>query len=289
MKRFFLLSYLFTLSIISVAQTVENIHVEPEGDNIKISYRIGGSGESQLYNVTLTCSMDGGLRFEPKTVIGDVGANIRGGRSYYTIIWDVFEDVDEVGEAEFFVRVDLISDLSETPEMQKEQRQRPAQAVTQTPEETKTRKQDTGPARPEDLKDEAEPPQFKRSLLLAYTGSSPSPYGIRFGTLRNWGVYGGMRFGAEVDDISTYVTFTPFFGLTKYVAEAGFYRLHAYGGIGLTIEYFESVFYETSDTYNTFTLDFGVTNVLGPVTLSLGLEYLMGYSPDVVFGIGLVF
>ena len=285
MKRYCLLSALLALGILSMAQTVENIHVEPEGDNIKINYRIGGSTESQLYNVTLTCSRDGGPRFEPETVIGDVGPNIRGGRSFYTIIWDVFEDVEEVGEAEFFIRVDLVSDLSQSP-VQEE----PAQTVPdeQPRQQPRVVQQDTGPARPEDLEDD-EPVQFKRILLLAYSGSSPSPYGISFGTLRNWGVYGGMRFGLDVSEISSYVTFTPVFGLTKYIIGAGGYRLHGYGGVGVTIDYFESIYYDdpVSDTF--FTLDFGVTNVLGPISLSLGLEYLTGYSTEVTFGIGVVF
>ena len=38
--------------------------------------------------------------------------NIRGGRAYYTVVWDVFRDVAEVDNAEFFVKVDLVSDMA---------------------------------------------------------------------------------------------------------------------------------------------------------------------------------
>ena len=98
-----LLSFLFiSAGILLSAQTVENIRVVPDGENLKITYRIGGSTDLQFYTVHIACSMDGGARFEPKAVIGDVGHNIRGGRSFYTIIWNVFEDVDEVINPEIF-------------------------------------------------------------------------------------------------------------------------------------------------------------------------------------------
>ena len=43
MKRLSLFITALTISLVSFAQTVENIRIEPEGDNIKISYRIGES------------------------------------------------------------------------------------------------------------------------------------------------------------------------------------------------------------------------------------------------------
>jgi hypothetical protein len=91
-----------------LAQTVENIRVEPEGEVIRITYRIGGSLEDDLYNISLECSIDGGPRFEPRSALGDVGDNIRGGKSYYTIEWEVFKDLDEIGEAEFFISLDRV-------------------------------------------------------------------------------------------------------------------------------------------------------------------------------------
>ncbi len=94
------------------SQTVENIQVETNGDQILIHYRIGASAPDQLFHVTLTCSMDGITRFEPASTRGDVGPNILGGKSNYTIMWDVFEDLEEVSQAEFFVRIDLDRDES---------------------------------------------------------------------------------------------------------------------------------------------------------------------------------
>ena len=117
MKKIFLLAVLVFTANIILAQTVENIRVEQDGENLNIHYRIGGSTSEQLYFVTLTCSIDGGPVFEPKSVIGDVGANIRGGKSFNTVVWDVFEDVEEVGSVEFFVKVDLTSDEEEIKEV----------------------------------------------------------------------------------------------------------------------------------------------------------------------------
>jgi hypothetical protein len=63
-----------------LAQTVENIRVEQEGEKLNIHYRIGGSTTEQLYFVTLTCSVDGGTPFEPVSVIGDVGGQYPRGK-----------------------------------------------------------------------------------------------------------------------------------------------------------------------------------------------------------------
>ena len=106
MKRIITLLAAILMSLGATAQTVENIRVDQDGDNILVHYRIGGSTDAQTFTVRLSCSIDGGRRFEPVTVIGDVGQNIRGGRSNYTVTWDVFEDLDEVGEVEFFVNVE---------------------------------------------------------------------------------------------------------------------------------------------------------------------------------------
>ncbi|TFH25808.1 MAG: hypothetical protein E4H10_08790, partial [Bacteroidia bacterium] len=100
MKKTITLLVAIFLSLGAMAQTVENIRVDQDGENILVHYRIGGSTDMQTFNVRLSCSIDVGRRFEPITVIGDVGENIRGGRSNYTITWDVFEDLEEIGEVE---------------------------------------------------------------------------------------------------------------------------------------------------------------------------------------------
>ena len=104
MKRIIFLLATVALVVSGYGQTVENIRVTQEGEQLKITYRIGASTEAQLYNVYLACSMAGGAKFEPKAVIGDVGENVIGGKSYYMVMWDVFEDVDEVVDPNITIR-----------------------------------------------------------------------------------------------------------------------------------------------------------------------------------------
>ena len=81
MNRVYLLLVALLTSYVVHAQTVENIRVEQEDDMILVHYRIGGSTDEQTYDAKLSCSIDGGPRFEPQTVFGDVKENIRGGSS----------------------------------------------------------------------------------------------------------------------------------------------------------------------------------------------------------------
>ena len=198
MKRTLLLVTGLLFAVHIFGQTVENIRVEPDGESIKISYRIGGSTESQLYDVYLTCSMDGGSRFEPRSVIGDVGRNIRGGRSYYTVIWDVFKDVEEVGSAEFFVRVVLVSDGGVpvgTPQVRQEEPVEERRAETdqkvqpsgdQSPREVA--RADATPFDPSfDSGEKEQQGRFDRYLYVAYTGGQWNPFGFSFGNTERWG------------------------------------------------------------------------------------------------------
>jgi len=139
------------------AQTVENIRVEPEGENIRISYRIGGAVVGQIYRVDIECSVDGGPRLVPRAVMGDVGENIRGGRSVYIIIWEVFKDLEEIGEAEFFIRIELVE----------------SQDVL------------TG-----DIDSD-----LSRKFFVGYSGSEATQLGISGGYLGNWGFYAAFRAG----------------------------------------------------------------------------------------------
>jgi hypothetical protein len=274
MKRTLVLITGILLGGMAFSQTVENIRVEPEGENIKISYRIGGSTESQLYNVFLSCSMDGGPRFEPGSVIGDVGQNIRGGRSYYTVIWDVFEDIEEVGNAEFFVRVEMISDAAVST--RNTDQDRSDEIKSQEPRE-EVREQNAAPFEPTfesgSKKHEA---SFARYLYIAYSGSQWNPYGFSFGTLRNWGFYGSIRLGQYEEDFGL-LEGSVTAGLTKNIVNIDMYRLHGYVGAGI------------GDFFDTFDLEAGVSNILfNRLKLTVGIEY-PGYYATIVYGIGLIF
>jgi len=274
------------------AQTVENIRVESEGENIKISYRIGGSSDAQLYNVTLTCSMDGGTRFEPKTVIGDVGENIRGGRSFYTVIWDVFEDVEQVGNAEFFVKVDLVSDMSPTVTKQQTQPKIQEEAPKQQ-EQKETDKSEPEAMYPDFEMGDQVKEELSWSAYLAYTGSGTSPVGLSFGTLKKMGVYGSFRYGSVATDVLTNIWLTFTAGLTKNLYASGKLRLHMYAGGGFTYDtIIEADWYES-----TYTLEAGINSVIGMLYLAVGLEYnnpkevvdVKPYGVYPVFGVGVTF
>lgn len=267
MIRLLLLFSALFLSYISLAQTVENIRVEPEGDNIKIHYRIGGSTEAQLYHVVLTCSIDGGPRFIPEAVIGDVGGNIRGGKSYYTIVWDVFEDVDEVGSAEFFIKVELMEDLASPVS--------PIQVRPKKMHEKATQRQLEVSDQGFKIEQSAETDPFDRRFLVSYRATRYNLIGFTAGTMGNWGIYGSIRLGTY-DEYLELLSGSLTAGLTRHFLSTGTYRLHGYLGAGI------------GDYFDTFNVEAGLTNVIwNRLTLTLGLEY-PGYYADVVFGIGII-
>ena len=113
MKKIILLVLVFTLFFHQTnAQNVDSIRVEQAGDFVKVFYKITGSNSNQTFRVSMLASINNGLRSELKNVSGDIGENIVGGKNEYWIIWDVLKDVDELNSVEFFVKAELIRDLS---------------------------------------------------------------------------------------------------------------------------------------------------------------------------------
>ena len=285
MKRLLFLLLTLSFSYLSYSQTVENIRVEPDGDNIKINFRIGGSTESQLYNVYLTCSIDGGPRFEPKTVIGDAGKNIRGGKSFYTILWDVFADLDEIGNAEFFVRVELVSDpnspVKPIQNQPRDQSQRPPTSTERVKpiSQTEVSSSFKSPLKPSG---NSNANIFSRKFYMAYSGSTYNHLGFGAGTLGNWGVYASFRLGIYVEIYDLHEG-TLVGGMTKFIVAKEKFRIHAYAGGGL------------ANFLDSFTMETGATSVIGNrLNLSLGFSYTpnVWFSEtgvgDLVFGIGFV-
>jgi hypothetical protein len=304
MKRAALIITMIAIVLAGYAQTVENIRVVQDGDNLKITYRIGASTDAQLFNVYLSCSMDGGSRFDPEAVIGDVGENIIGGKSFYTIVWDVFADVDEVVNPEFFVRVELVSDLSAPPVATPQTRQvTEEKPVEQPAEKEKTATTQESPVETSiDESASKKSKSFERNGFFSYSGMAGlgTPLGISFGSLNNFGYYvTPLRMGLlkieywdnfyETFDTDWDLHFMVSAGVTKHIVSAGFYRLHGYGGVGFHIRA-ENIVYDAA-AYGHFMLETGVINVLGPVNLTLGLSYSIGYyyAANFVFGVGFVF
>jgi hypothetical protein len=283
MKKVLLLFAALSIGFLVNAQTVENITVTPEDDKIIINFRIGGSANTQSYNVVLSCEMDGGPRFEPRSLKGDFGNNIRGGQPYYTIEWDVFRDVDQVGDAEFFVKVDLISDMS-------------APVTTPQNQPVQEMEEKSDPVYPEfgEISSQKEPTEWRG--YFAYTGSSKSPLGISFGSLKKTGTYGSFRYGSDNTDLSTHIWGTIMAGFTRFIVHSKNYRLHGFLGVGITLEHYEYDdgldYYDWDDSY--FAFDLGLINTIGRLYLNLGLEFINfadeNYSKVYpVFGVGFTF
>jgi hypothetical protein len=109
MKNSFLIIALFIGCTIALrAQTVDSIKVEQAGDIIKIHYKILKSNESQVFRISLSCIVSSGMKMEPRSLSGDYGENVIGGRVKYMIIWDVLKDIDELQSADFSVKAELV-------------------------------------------------------------------------------------------------------------------------------------------------------------------------------------
>lgn len=294
MKRLIFLLAIFALVSSGYAQTVENIRVTQEGDQLKITYRIGASTETQLFNVYLSCSMAGGSKFDLKAVIGDVGENVIGGKSYYTVMWDVFEDVEEVIDPNITVRIELVSDMG-TPITRTAQAEEAIEPEPEQPEPQTTLENTAAVTSEEKAVD-----PFRRNGFVAYSGmlGFGTPIGISFGSLNNWGYYvTPLRLGiysyeswdgwSYQDDFDINIVFAA--GATKHFVSGGPYRLHGYAGLGGHV----STVYAATDPHATghFMIETGIVNVIGGFNLTAGIMISTGYAYPVnfVFGIGFVF
>jgi len=108
-KKFPLLLIILISSFTAFSQKVDSIKVEQAGDFIKIRYKILNSTPDQVFRVRVLCSIDGGLNTELRSVTGDVGDMVYGGKPEYWVLWDVLKDVNELKSAEFIVRAELTS------------------------------------------------------------------------------------------------------------------------------------------------------------------------------------
>ncbi len=92
------------------SQSVDSIMVEQSGDFIKIRYKILNSAPDQIYKVKVLCSINGGMNNEIRSITGDVGDHVVGGKPEYWVIWDVLKDVEVLRSVEFIVRADLVKE-----------------------------------------------------------------------------------------------------------------------------------------------------------------------------------
>jgi hypothetical protein len=120
MKRsLFLILFCSLLIFDAFSQKVDSIKVEQSGDFIKIRYKILNSTPDQVYRVRVYFSVNGGLNQEIRSISGDVGDQVIGGKSEYWAVWDVLKDVEEIKAVEFVVRAEIVKDISVPGEKEK--------------------------------------------------------------------------------------------------------------------------------------------------------------------------
>jgi len=107
-KILLVLSILLSSFSILNSQKVDSIKVEQAGDLIKIHYKILNSNVSQVFRVTVFCSINGGLESKLKSLSGDFGESVAGGRGDYMVLWDVLKDVDDVKSVDFSIKAELV-------------------------------------------------------------------------------------------------------------------------------------------------------------------------------------
>lgn len=99
---------IFLINVIpAAAQEFVNLSAKQLGEKVNLEYAITGESLGQLFNITPYYSLDAGKTFLPmKSVSGNVGANVPGGRNQI-IIWDVLKDLPELdGDVMFKLTAD---------------------------------------------------------------------------------------------------------------------------------------------------------------------------------------
>ena len=225
------------------AQTVENIHTHQNGSKIDIHYNIKNSGNSQVFKVSIFCYVNNDRTIELKSISGDVGDNVVGGKVSYTATWDVLQDVESLSSAEFTVRIELVN---------AEQEEETANTAT-------------------------------LALWSLNLNSEPTftPFGVRLAYGNVWGTYfaarmginGYKQYGNDVSDEALY-SFTV--GATRQLTQKNNLNLMAYAGAGIAqwgnYEYTETQMIE-GNSDNGFQSVVVNTNVNGDADKGMEFEY----------------
>jgi len=109
----FLISlFSFSLSAQESKARIENIDfdvVEWEGTKIVVYYDILHASPIERFEIELAFVDDEEFYYYPKATSGDIGPGIKGGKQK-RIIWDIFQDVDEVGRIKAIVNISSITE-----------------------------------------------------------------------------------------------------------------------------------------------------------------------------------
>lgn len=89
----------------NIAWKIANVQVQQQGaDRLNITYELQGSTIYDLFDIDIEYTNNNdGNRIELNAVSGDVGNNIIGGKDSYSVVWDVFQDVESISNPEFFI------------------------------------------------------------------------------------------------------------------------------------------------------------------------------------------
>jgi len=193
MKKIIFSGILICSCFFSFAQTLENVFSEQDGDKIIIYYTISDAKPGQTFDISVSCSTEN-KRFVLKSVSGDVGPNITPGANK-KIIWDVLKDVDQLGSAKFFVKIEKIN---EAVAIQKE----PEIVEKKEPVPVVEEKKKEEPAKPEVKKEDKKadkekkeniPEKLEQKIYLAYSPGIQSALGYQMGSLGRFGFYSSIR------------------------------------------------------------------------------------------------
>jgi hypothetical protein len=180
-----------------ISQTVDSIKVEQTGELIKVHYKILNSSQSQVFRVTVYCSINGGLQSVIKNLSGDFGDNVIGGRPEYMVLWDVLKDVDEVKSVDFSVRAELLKDYS----------------IANTSGSKTLSK--------------------RRFYVLAAVGNPGPSIGVKLGYMESWGISAMYLKGKNNNNYSgTEVpVFVTSFDVTKRIVNTQNFKVHLFTGV----------------------------------------------------------
>jgi len=220
-KYFILITLLIGLVSITFCQTVDSIKVEQAGEFIKIHYKILNSNQYQTFRITLYCSINNGLKSELKSLVGDFGENVIGGKSEYIVMWDVLKDVDEVNSVDFSVRAELVKD--DTP-------------ITKTSN-----------------KDEWSKKRI-HAILAGGQVQDKATVGIRLAYMGSWGITGKYLIrNMEDNKEETTTLFHTGLGLTKRIVNKGGFSMHLLAGFNYG-KYYTNNFDNSTTTSTTYEL-----------------------------------
>ena len=269
MKRLLFLCLGCLLSLFSFSQELGNIYSEQDGEKINIYYSILNAGEGQTFKISVSCATEN-RRFVLKTVSGDVGDSITSGR-FKKIIWDVLKDVDELGEAEFFVKIEKINEAVSEEKMQQAEKLSVSAKTDISPSQTR--------------KDFSQTKKF----ILAFDGS----YG-----LNRRGYSSGFNFIGNFSIINPYVDFSVHKYSEQHFSEhsidVGLTGFSASGGFSLKLS--ERLFFLAASGYNSMKITSQLSSQLA-IPNFIGRNFqgwkaksgLIFVNNRIVFGLGSIY